>query len=95
MLDWHRAHHADITIATIQVPPEEAGRFGMLEIAADYRITGFEEKPQHGNPKRSRFDPAMISASMGIYVFQHGRAAARAARGCAGSRFEPRFRPAT
>ena len=70
MLDWHRQHHADVTIATIQAPPEEACRFGVAEIAADYRIFGFEEKPQHGNPVRSRFDPAMISASMGIYVFK-------------------------
>ena len=52
MLDWHREHNADITIATIQVPPEEAGRFGVAEIDEDYRVTGFEEKPQHGNPKR-------------------------------------------
>jgi glucose-1-phosphate adenylyltransferase len=69
MLDWHRQHRADITIATLQVPPEEALRFGVAEIDADYRVTGFEEKPQHGNPMRSRFDPAMVSASMGIYVF--------------------------
>ena len=69
MLDWHRRQRADITIATIQTPPEEAGRFGVAEIAPDYRITGFEEKPQHKNPVRSRFDPSMVSASMGIYVF--------------------------
>jgi len=72
MLDWHRQHHADITIATLQVPPEEAPRFGVAEIGADYRVVGFEEKPQHGNPIRSRFDPAMVSASMGIYVFNTG-----------------------
>ena len=69
MLDWHRRHGAEITIATIRMPPEEAGRYGVAEIAPDYRITGFEEKPQHGKPARSRFDPSMISASMGIYVF--------------------------
>jgi glucose-1-phosphate adenylyltransferase len=69
MLDWHRAQHADITIATIQVPPHEAGRFGVAEIDEDYRVVGFEEKPQHGEPKRSRFDSSMVSASMGIYVF--------------------------
>ncbi|MGB9458021.1 MAG: glucose-1-phosphate adenylyltransferase [Bryobacteraceae bacterium] len=69
MLECHRQHQADITIATIQVPPEEAGRYGIAEIDADYRIVGFEEKPQHGRPKRSRFDPSMVSASMGIYVF--------------------------
>ena len=69
MLDWHQRHRAEITIATIQAPPEEAGRFGVAEIAPDYRITGFEEKPQHKTPARSRFDPSKVSASMGIYVF--------------------------
>jgi glucose-1-phosphate adenylyltransferase len=69
MLDWHAANKADVTLATIRVLPEEAGRFGVLEIDQDYRVTGFEEKPQHGNPMRSRFDASMVSASMGIYVF--------------------------
>ncbi|HEX3746684.1 MAG TPA: glucose-1-phosphate adenylyltransferase [Bryobacteraceae bacterium] len=70
MLDWHRIHNADITIATIQMPPGEAFRFGIAEVAEDYRIVGFDEKPKHGNPARSRFDPNMVSASMGIYVFK-------------------------
>jgi glucose-1-phosphate adenylyltransferase len=70
MIDWHREQAADVTIATIQVPPEEAGRFGVAEIDADYRVVGFEEKPRHGNPKPSRFDPGMVSASMGIYLFK-------------------------
>ena len=70
MLDWHRHHNADVTIATIQVPPQEAPRFGVAEIDEDYRIVGFEEKPQHDHPMRSRFDPNMLSASMGIYVFK-------------------------
>jgi len=69
MLAWHQAQRADITIATIQINPAEADRFGVAEIDADYRIYGFEEKPRHGNPVRSAFDPDMISASMGIYVF--------------------------
>ena len=68
MLDWHRSHHAEITIATIQAPPAEAGRFGVVEIGEDCRVVGFEEKPQH-DPKPSRFDPSMISASMGVYAF--------------------------
>ena len=72
MLEWHRTQKADITLATIQVPPAEAGRFGVLEIAADYRVTGFEEKPQHDHPARSRFDESMVSASMGIYIFNTG-----------------------
>ena len=69
MLDWHRTHGAEITIATFQVPPSAAGRYGVMDIAEDYRVTGFEEKPQHDHPARSRFDAAMVSASMGIYVF--------------------------
>ncbi len=69
MIEWHRRHRADITIATIQVAPEEAGRFGVVEIDPDYRVVGFEEKPQHGHPVRSQFNPAMISASMGVYIF--------------------------
>src|SRR6202161_809596 len=69
MMTWHRLKGADITIATIQVPPGEAPRFGIAEIEPDYRVGGFEEKPAHGNPTRSVFDPAMVSASMGIYLF--------------------------
>jgi len=70
MLDWHGERNADVTIATIQVPPSEAGRFGVAEIDDGFRVVGFEEKPQHGAPKPSRFDPSMVSASMGIYVFR-------------------------
>jgi len=70
MVDWHRRHKADVTIATIQIPPEEAVRFGVALIDAEHRVTGFEEKPKHGEPKRSIFNPAMISASMGIYAFR-------------------------
>ena len=57
-------------IATIQVDPREAAPLRRRGDRA--RITGsrgFEEKPTHGNPARSRFDPTMVSASMGIYVF--------------------------
>jgi len=69
MVEWHRRHRADITIATIQVPPQQADRFGIAEIEGDYRVVGFEEKPGHANPVRSIFNPEMVSASMGIYVF--------------------------
>jgi glucose-1-phosphate adenylyltransferase len=69
MIAWHRSQNADITIATIRVPPEDAARFGVLQIAPDYRVTGFEEKPQHSSPTPSIFDPSMISASMGVYLF--------------------------
>jgi glucose-1-phosphate adenylyltransferase len=70
MLDWHSRTSADVTIATIQVRPEEAKQLGVAEITEDFRVIGFEEKPQHGHPKPSPFDPAMVSASMGIYIFK-------------------------
>ncbi|MBI1897165.1 MAG: glucose-1-phosphate adenylyltransferase [Acidobacteria bacterium] len=70
MLDWHRENHADVTIATLRIPPEQASRFGVAEIAPDYQVTGFEEKPRHDSPTPSVFDTAMISASMGVYVFK-------------------------
>jgi glucose-1-phosphate adenylyltransferase len=70
MLDWHKRQNADVTIATLQIPPEESARFGIADIDENYGIRGFEEKPQHGNPTRSIFNPDMVSASMGIYVFE-------------------------
>jgi glucose-1-phosphate adenylyltransferase len=70
MLAWHASQGADITVATIQVRPDESTRFGVAEIDRDYRIVGFAEKPQPENARRSLFDPSMISASMGIYVFK-------------------------
>jgi len=69
MFELHHRQGADITIATTQVLPEEAGRFGVATIAEDHRVVGFEEKPRHGNPVRSLFNPSMVSASMGIYIF--------------------------
>jgi glucose-1-phosphate adenylyltransferase len=69
VIAWHRQHNAEVTIATTLVEPEEAPRFGITEIDSQYRIVGFEEKPVHGNPKRSPFDPEKLSASMGIYLF--------------------------
>ena len=60
MLDFHKENHADVTIATMPVPLEEASRFGIVIADADKRITEFEEKPK--NPRSNL-------ASMGIYIF--------------------------
>ena len=70
MIDTHRSREACVTIATTQVVPEEASRFGVVQIDPDFRIYGFEEKPTHRNPMRSAFNPEMISVSMGIYAFE-------------------------
>ncbi len=69
LLDWHTQHGADVTVATTQIAPSEARHFGIVDIDTDFRIRGFEEKPKHGEPCRSRFNAEMCSASMGIYLF--------------------------
>ena len=68
MLQRHADSGAEITVATLEVSPEEAaGRFGVVETDKQGRIVGFEEKPD--NPKRSRSNPAKANASMGVYIF--------------------------
>ena len=60
MLDFHKENNADVTIATMPVPLEEASRFGIVIADEDKRIQDFEEKPEH---------PRSNLASMGIYIF--------------------------
>ncbi len=69
MLDWHISRRADISLATIQVRPEQAHRFGVIRISRDGQVLEFEEKPRHGAPAPSAFNPEMVSASMGVYIF--------------------------
>jgi glucose-1-phosphate adenylyltransferase len=68
MVTWHRRAKADITIATIQTAPDQAERFGIVEMDDHQRVIGFEEKPRHDHPAPSVFNPGMVSASMGIYL---------------------------
>ena len=60
MLEFHKQKKADATIAVIDIPIEEASRFGIMNTRDDLSIYEFEEKPQ--NPKSTK-------ASMGIYIF--------------------------
>lgn len=60
MLDYHKANRADVTIAVMPVPMEEAPRFGIMVTDEAGRITDFQEKPEH---------PKSNLASMGIYIF--------------------------
>jgi len=60
MLDYHKANNADVTIAVMPVPMEEAKRFGIMITDDKGQITDFEEKPEH---------PRSNLASMGIYIF--------------------------
>ena len=47
MLDFHKENNADVTIAVMPVPMEEASRFGIMITDENNRITEFEEKPEH------------------------------------------------
>jgi glucose-1-phosphate adenylyltransferase len=68
MLDWHkRQTQPTVTIATLQIPPEEAARLRSRRHDENYGIRGFEEKPQHGNPTR-RSSTRHGERVMGIYV---------------------------
>ena len=67
MVDFHREKRADLTVAALPVPVEDASRFGVIGIDGDHRIIGFEEKPD--NPQPMPHDASQALASMGIYVF--------------------------
>ena len=60
MLDFHKSSHADVTLATYQVPIEEASRFGIVITDEKGIVQEFEEKPEK---------PRSNKASMGIYIF--------------------------
>ena len=60
MLNFHKANKADITIACMPVPMEEASRFGIMVTDETGRVKEFEEKPEK---------PSSNLASMGIYIF--------------------------
>lgn len=60
MLDYHKSRKADVSIAVMPVPQEEASRFGIVVTDEQGRITEFQEKPAQ---------PKSNLASMGIYIF--------------------------
>lgn len=65
----HRQMESDLTIATIEVPIEEAKDLGVLEVDLNGRIIGFAEKPT--NPKPLPTNPDRALTSMGIYSFNY------------------------
>jgi glucose-1-phosphate adenylyltransferase len=67
MLVEHAARKADMTIACIQVPVQDATGLGVMQVDEAGRILGFQEKPAQPRPLPGRTDVAL--ASMGIYVF--------------------------
>lgn len=65
---FHRANSADVTIAALPVPLQEASAFGVLDAEEDGRIRSFQEKPEVPAPLPS--DPEHAYASMGNYLFE-------------------------
>ncbi len=68
MIDFHQNRHAVATVACIPVPVEQASSFGIVQVDAEGRIIGFEEKPA-SDPKTIPGDPTRCLASMGNYIF--------------------------
>ena len=64
MLDQHKETGASLTVAVIDVPWDEASRFGIMNTDDNNRIIDFEEKPA---------EPKSNHASMGIYIFNWKR----------------------
>ncbi|MBM7692995.1 glucose-1-phosphate adenylyltransferase [Peribacillus deserti] len=60
MIEFHEKKKSDATISVIEVPWEEASRFGIMNTNSELEVTDFDEKPEH---------PRNNLASMGIYVF--------------------------
>lgn len=67
MLAHHAASGADLSIACMEVPLEEAKAFGVMSVDDMGRVTAFNEKPDNPQPMPGKPDVALVS--MGIYVF--------------------------
>jgi len=68
MLEHHKDSGADVTLATLPIRPDEVKRFGVVEVGKGGEVVGFLEKPA-STELRSPFNPEMVDASMGIYIF--------------------------
>lgn len=60
LITFHLDHQAELTMATIKVPMEDASRFGIVETNQDYQVVKFIEKPKH---------PTCNIVNMGVYLF--------------------------
>jgi glucose-1-phosphate adenylyltransferase len=68
MISFHLDRKAAVSVATLPVPVEEAGQFGVLEVDSGLRVVGFQEKPQRA-PSPLPGAPGKCLASMGNYLF--------------------------
>ncbi len=67
MIAFHLEKKADLTVAAIRMDQKLSREFGVMGVERDWRIIGFQEKPEV--PKTIPGDPEGILASMGIYIF--------------------------
>ena len=67
MIDLHLEKGADLTVAAIRMDRKLSREFGVMEVDRDWRIIGFQEKPEA--PKTIPEDPEGILVSMGVYAF--------------------------
>ncbi len=67
MIAFHVEKKADLTVATLRMDRSLSREFGVIEADGDWRIVGFQEKPEE--PRTLPGDPQGILASMGVYVF--------------------------
>lgn len=67
LIEFHEAMHADVTVPCIEVPLNEASRFGIVSINNEHQIVDFVEKPADPKPMPSNPNAALVS--MGIYLF--------------------------
>jgi len=69
MIDFHRRKNADLTMSALRVEKgAAAGNLGVIEADKNWKVLGFEEKPE--NPKAARDDPGCALVSMGVYIFK-------------------------
>ena len=68
MLEYHKEVGADVTLATLPIRPDEVPRFGVVDVSKAGEVLGFLEKPKE-TKLRSPWNPEMVDASMGIYIF--------------------------
>ena len=67
LIQFHKEHQADVSVAALPVPVKEADQFGVMQIDESQKIIGFQEKPSQ--PQHIPGDPSRALASMGIYLF--------------------------
>ena len=67
MINFHLQKGADVTVASVEMDKGLSRQFGVIAVDDDFRIQGFEEKPE--NPRTFPSKPDKILASMGVYIF--------------------------